>query len=162
MRATSMLRSPAARIAVATLALLLSLPAARATAGQAVRGAVLGTIADKTGGVLPGVTVTVTNTETGVAQNTTSDAQGRYSVADLLPGTYAVESSLSGFEKVVRQGIRVVVGAQVVVDFSLGPSSVSETITVSAAAPVVDTVSSALGTVVEQKQMAELPLVDRS
>jgi outer membrane receptor protein involved in Fe transport len=157
-----MLRSPAGRIAVATLALLLSLPAARAAAGQAVRGAVLGTIADKTGGVLPGVTVTVTNTETGVAQNTTSDEQGRYSVSDLLPGTYTVESSLSGFQKVLRQGIRVVVGAQVVVDFSLGPSSVSETITVSAAAPVVDTVSSALGTVVEQKQMAELPLIDRS
>jgi len=157
-----MLRSPARRVAVATLALLLTLTGAGAAAAQAVRGAVLGTVADNTGGVLPGATVTVTNTETGVAPSTVSDAQGRYAVNDLLPGTYSVEASLSGFQKIVRQGIRVVVGAEVVVDFALAPSSVSETITVTAATPVVDTVSSALGTVVEQKQMAELPLIDRS
>jgi len=140
----------------------LAMLAARGVMAQALRGAVLGTITDRTGGVLPGVTVNVTNIETGVVQTTVSDAQGRYSVTDLLPGAYAVESSLSGFQKIVRQGIRVVVGSQVVVDFSLGPSAVSETITVTAAAPVVDTVSSALGTVVEQKQIAELPLIDRS
>src|SRR4051812_7436110 len=155
-----MLRTLSVRVLVA---MLLVLPvAASPAAAQAVRGAVLGTITDKTGGVLPGATVSVTNTETGVAQSTASDSAGRYTVSDLLPGAYSVESSLSGFQTIVRQGIRVVVGAQVVVDFSLGPSAVSETITVSAAAPVVDTVSAALGTVIEQKQIAELPLVDRS
>ena len=148
------------RVLVATLIVVGF--GAPSMAAQAVRGAVLGTVTDKTGGVLPGVTVAVRNTETGVTQSTVSDGEGRYSVSDLLPGAYTVESSLSGFQTIVRQGIRVVVGAQVVVDFSLGPSAVSETITVTAAAPVVDTVSAALGTVVEQKQIAELPLVDRS
>ena len=83
-------------------------------------------------------------------------------MTDLLPAAYNVEASLSGFQTVVRQGIRLVVGTQAVVDFTLGPSAVQETITVTADAPVVDTVSVALGTVIEQKQMAELPLIDRS
>jgi hypothetical protein len=157
-----MLRSPVGRCRVAILVFVLHALSPRFADAQAVRGTVLGTITDKTGGVLPGVTVTVTNTETGVMQNAVSDAQGRYSVTDLLPGTYSVESSLTGFQKIIREGIRIVVGAEVPVDFSLGPSAVSETVTVSAAAPVVDTVSAALGTVVEQKQMAELPLADRS
>src|SRR5689334_5937154 len=156
-----MLRTLPGRLLVATF-IVLQLSDPRSAAAQAVRGAVLGTTTDKTGAVLPGVTVNITNTETGVAQSTVSDAEGRYAVSDLVPGSYSVESSLSGFQTIVRQGIRVVVGAQVVVDFSLGPSAVSETITVSAAAPVVDTVSAALGTVVEQKQIAELPLIDRS
>ena len=157
-----MLRMLAARRVVIGVLVVVAIVAARGAMAQAVRGALVGTVTDKTGAVLPGVTVNVTNTETGVVQTTASDPQGRYSVTDVLPGTYSVESSLSGFQKVIRPGIRVVVGAQVVVDFSLGPSAVSETVTVTAAAPIVDTVSSALGTVVEQKQIAELPLVDRS
>jgi protocatechuate 3,4-dioxygenase beta subunit len=129
---------------------------------QAVRATVLGTVSDRTGGVLPGATVNVTNTETGVVQSTVADSQGRYTVTNLLPAAYNVEASLTGFQTVVREGIRLVIGTQSVVDFTLGPSAVQETITVNAAAPIVDTVSVALGTVIEQKQMAELPLIDRS
>jgi len=130
---------------VAAILVLLCITNARVGAAQAVRGAVLGTVTDKTGAVLPGATINVTNTGTSVIQATVADSQGRYSVADLLPGTYDVEASLSGFQKVVRPAIRLVVGSQILVDFSLGPSSVAETITVTAAAPIVDTVSAALG-----------------
>jgi carboxypeptidase family protein len=140
----------------------LSLAIAGSSAAQAVRATVLGTVTDRTGAVLPGATVNVANTETGVVQSTAADSQGRYTVTDLLPAAYTVEVSLSGFQTVVRQGIRLVVGTQAVVDFTLGPSAVQETITVTADAPIVDTVSVALGTVIEQKQMAELPLLDRS
>jgi len=131
-------------------------------AGQAVRATVLGTVNDRTGAVLPGATVTITNTDTGVAQVTVSDSQGHYTVPNLLPAPYDIEASLSGFQTVVRRGVRLVVGSESVVDFSLGPSAVQETITVTADAPVVETVSVALGTVIEQKQIAELPLIDRS
>ena len=141
---------------------MISLVVSGCAAAQAVRATVLGTVSDPTGGVLPGASVNVTNTETGVVQSTVADSQGRYAVTDLLPAAYNVEASLSGFQTVVRQGIRLVVGTQAVVDFTLGPSAVQETITVNAGAPVVDTVSVALGTVIEQKQMAELPLIDRS
>jgi outer membrane receptor protein involved in Fe transport len=140
----------------------LSWATAAGASAQAVRATVLGTVTDRTGAVLPGATVQVTNTETGVMQSTVADSQGRYTVTDLLPAAYTVEASLPGFQTVVREGIRLVVGAQAVVDFTLAPSAVQETITVTATAPVVDTVSVALGTVIEQKQMAELPLIDRS
>ena len=147
-------------VVVCVAALLFAV--AGSAAAQAVRASVLGTVTDRTGGALPGATVNVTNTETGVVQSTVADSQGRYAVNDLLPAAYNVDASLSGFQTVVRQGIRLVVGTRAVVDFALGPSAVQETITVTADAPVVDTVSVALGTVIEQKQMAELPLLDRS
>ncbi len=90
------------RCAVAFLVFVLKALSARFADAQAVRGTVLGTITDKTGGILPGVTVTVTNTETGVMQNTVSDAQACYSVTNLLPGMYSVESS-GGFQNVIRE-----------------------------------------------------------
>ena len=133
-----------------------------ASAAQNVGGTLLGTVVDNSGAVLPGAGVTATNTATAVARTTISDGQGRYSIADLPPGPYDVSASLSGFQTVLRRGIRLVVGNSSVVDFALGISGVAETVTVSGAAPVVDTVSTAIGTVVEQKQMAELPLIDRS
>jgi outer membrane receptor protein involved in Fe transport len=150
------------RIPVVVCIAALSWAAAGSAAAQSLRATVLGTVTDRTGAVLPGATVNVTNTDTGVVQSTVADSQGRYSVSNLLPAAHNVEASLSGFQTVVRPDIRLVVGSQIVVDFILGPSAVQETITVTAAAPIVDTVSVALGTVIEQKQMAELPLIDRS
>ncbi|HEV8393624.1 MAG TPA: TonB-dependent receptor [Vicinamibacterales bacterium] len=148
-------------LAVCVLALAAAVPATPAAA-QAVRATVLGTVTDRTGAVLPGATVTITNTDTKVSQTTVSDSQGHYTQTNLLPAPYDIEASLSGFQTVVRSGVRLVVGSESVVDFALGPSAVQETITVTADAPVVETVSSSLGTVIEQKQIAELPLIDRS
>ena len=153
-----MIRSVAAVLVMALSGALAAVPAS----AQAVRATVLGTVTDRTGAVLPGVTVTVTNTDTRVAQTTVSDSQGHYTLTNLLPAPYDIEAALSGFQTVVRSGVRLVVGSESVVDFTLGPSAVQETITVTADAPVVETVSVALGTVIEQKQIAELPLIDRS
>ena len=147
--------------AILTLSLFGLLAAAPASA-QAVRATVLGTVTDRTGAVLPGATITVTNTDTRVAQTTVSDSQGHYTLTNLPPAPYDIEAALSGFQTVVRTGVRLVVGSEGVVDFTLGPSAVQETVTVTADAPVVETVSVALGTVIEQKQIAELPLIDRS
>ena len=148
-------------VAVCLVALSWTLTAASAAA-QAVRATVLGTVSDRTGAVLPGATVTVTNTDTRVAQTTVSDSQGHYTLTNLLPGPYDIEAALPGFQTIVRNGVRLVVGSESVVDFTLGVSSVQETVTVTADAPVVETVSVALGTVIEQKQISELPLIDRS
>ena len=89
-------------------------------AAQAVRATVLGTVTDRTGAVLPGVTVTITNTDTRVAQTTVSDSQGHYTLTNLLPAPYDIEASLSGFQTVVRSAVRLVVGSESVVDFTLG------------------------------------------
>jgi protocatechuate 3,4-dioxygenase beta subunit len=64
-------------------------------ASQAVRATALGTVTDRTGAVLPGATVTITNTDTTVTQTTVSDTHGRYTLTNLLPGPYDVEAALS-------------------------------------------------------------------
>ena len=80
------------------------------SAAQNVGGTLLGTVADNSGAVLPGATVTAVNTATGVARTTVSDGRGRYSIADIQPGAYDVSASLSGFQTVLNRGIRLVVG----------------------------------------------------
>jgi len=149
------------RVVAVCLALSWTLTPAPASA-QAVRATLLGTVTDQSGAVLPGATVTITNSDTGVAQTTVTDAQGHYTATNLAPAPYTLAAALSGFGTVVRPGVRLVVGSESVVDFTLGPSAIEQTVTVTAQAPVVDTVSVALGTVIEQKQIAELPLIDRS
>ncbi len=72
-------------------------------AAQEFRGAISGTVTDSTGGVLPGVTVTVTNRDTGVLQTAVTDAKGLYQVLYLNPGVYDVAGELQGFKKVVRR-----------------------------------------------------------
>src|SRR4028119_2058952 len=91
-------------------ALVLVLFTFPATA-QDFRGAISGTITDATGGVLPGVTVTVTNVETNVAQTVVTDERGTYQVRHLNAGTYSVQAELQGLQTMVRRGISVRVGA---------------------------------------------------
>ncbi len=73
---------------------------------QEFRGSVRGTVTDATGAVLPGVTITVTNVETKVAQTTVTDGEGRYQLLYLNPGTYSVAAELSGFKKFVARSRR--------------------------------------------------------
>jgi len=151
-------RCPWRAVAVAVLVLLTS----GSLAAQAVRGTVQGTVTDSSGGSLPGVTVELKNLGTGVVQTAVTNAEGRYTAPDLQLGEYEVQATLTGFQSMIRRGITLRVGSQVVVDFQLGVGAVQETITVTGAAPTVDTVSSAVGAVIEQKQIADLPLNGRN
>ena len=85
-------------LAVAAILFLTS----TSSPAQEFWGRIIGTVSDPTGGVLPGVTVTVTNTETHVAQTVVTDAQGLYQVRYLNPGTYSVTAELQGFKKFSR------------------------------------------------------------
>src|SRR5262245_27702790 len=117
-----MTRHRLGRIVPAIVGLLCMLAAAgpRSTVlAQDFRGSITGTVKDATGGVLPGVTVVVTNTETGVAHNAVTDANGFFQVLYLNSGTYTVETELSGFKKVIRSGNVVRVGDVLRVDFAL-------------------------------------------
>src|SRR5437867_9714602 len=87
-----------------------------AAAGQDFRGSIAGTVVDSSGGVLPGVAITVTNVETGVAQEVVTDSQGLYEVLYLNPGTYSVTAVLQGFKKITRSGNAVRVGDVLRVD----------------------------------------------
>jgi hypothetical protein len=130
--------------------------------GQGANATLLGTVTDVSGAVVPNASVQVTNVATGVRQNVTTDSQGRYSVVDLIVGNYEVQASAMGFQTVDRKGITLIVGSQTVVDIALSPGQQQQTVTVDAQASQVDVVSSTLASVVEQKQIADLPLNGRN
>jgi hypothetical protein len=129
-------------------------------AAQDFRGAVAGTVVDLSGGVLPGVTVTVTNVETGVSQDVVTDGNGLYRVLYLNPGTYTITAELLGFKKVSLTGNPVRVGDVQRVDIKMAPGGIEETILVTASSPMINTTTGVTGTTVEAKQIAELPLGD--
>jgi hypothetical protein len=134
--------------------------AAGVAAAQEFRGTIEGTVADSTGGVLPGVTVTVTNTATAVEQHVVTDENGRFRVLYLNPGSYSVTAELSGFKKFVRLGNEVRVGDVVRVDVVLETGGITETVSVTAERPPLNTSSGISGTTIDSKQIAELPLGD--
>ena len=151
-----------ARKALATLPVLVALvlfATAGLASGQDPRGTVTGVVTDATGAVLPGVTVSVKNTETGVQQDVVTNAEGRYQVLYVNPGTYSVTAQLAGFKRFVNAATRVGVSDVVRVDIVLQAGGVEETVTVTADASLMNT-SAVSGTTVDAKQIAELPLGD--
>jgi protocatechuate 3,4-dioxygenase beta subunit len=91
-----------------TLIALVTLVAATSAplGAQTIRGALTGTVTDSTGALVPGATVTVTNTATGIADSTVSNAQGTYPFPLVQPGTYTIGAELQGFKRYVRDGNR--------------------------------------------------------
>jgi hypothetical protein len=123
---------------------------------------VLGTVTDSGGGVVPGATVQVKNVATGRVQGVPTDERGRYTIADLPIGEYEAQASLPGFQTTVRRGITLTVGAQAIVDFSLKVGQTQETVNVESQVSQVDTVSTAVSSYVELKQINDLPLNGRN
>jgi hypothetical protein len=150
------------RALACALGALLLIGAAVSLDAQAVRATIQGTIKDSTGASLPGASVDVKNVATGVVESAVADAEGRYTVPELIVGTYDVTAALQGFKTVTQQGIALNVGAQRVVDFTLPIGQLEESVTVQGAAAQVDVVSAAVTTTIEQKQIAELPLNGRN
>src|SRR5579871_5364464 len=157
----SCIRSHVARI-VGTLLALGLVCSIRLHAQGATSGSILGTVSDPTGAVVPNASVQIKNVETGQVQQAPTDVQGRYTIADLPIGNYEAQVSASGFQTMVRRGITLTVGAQAVVDFSLQVGQSQQTVTVDAQVSQVDTVSAAVSSYVEQKQINDLPLNGRN
>ncbi|MBI3941040.1 MAG: TonB-dependent receptor [Acidobacteria bacterium] len=129
--------------------------------GQVTTATVSGVVHDATGAVLPGVSISVDNTETGRTQTSISDDQGRYRVAGLPAGQYQITASLPGFRRAVRQGIQLTVAQEVSIDLNLEVGEIAEEVTVRAEAPLVDTTVSSVSGVINSTQMTELPLNGR-
>src|SRR5438132_14063459 len=100
-------------------------------------GRILGTVTDQTGAVIGGASVTVTNTETGVARTLVADEAGEYVAPNLNPGKYSVRVMVPGFQAVERQNIDLEVGKDARIDAQLSPGQVTETITVAEAAQLL-------------------------
>src|SRR6267378_545809 len=129
-------------------------------AAQEFRGAITGRMNDRSGGVLPGVTVTATNAATSVGSTTTTNSEGLFTIPYLTPGNYTVVAELSGFKKSVREGLEVRIGDRLVVDMSLEVGQLEETVLVTAQSPLLEMGSGSAGQVIDEKRIALMPLSD--
>jgi hypothetical protein len=129
---------------------------------QVTTGTIAGRILDTDGGVLPGVTVTARQTETGLQRTTTSDPQGRYTFAALPPGSYEIRAELAGFRGLIRSGVTLTIAQSVVVDLTMTVGGVAEAITVVGETSTVNTRTGELSYLVDERAIEELPLNGRN
>ena len=120
-----------------------------------------GRVTDKSGAALPGVTVTATQTDTGFTRTAVTDEAGAWVMPNLPIGPYRLEMALQGFRTHVQTGIVLQVNANPVINAALAMGNLEETVTVAAAAPLVDVRSAGISEVVEQERIVELPLQGR-
>lgn len=142
---------------------LLALAVFSAPAAAQIGGAanIAGVVTDDSGGALPGVTVTITNTANGRAQTLVTNEEGRYRAVALQPGPYEVSAELQGFAT-VRRGLTLVVGADATLDLTLGVAALAETITVVGEAPLVEATRSQPASVITGSQLEALPVLSRN
>src|SRR5947209_5673189 len=129
--------------------------------GQAV-SQISGTVKDQVGAVLPGVEITATQTETGIARTAVSNETGNYVLPNLPIGPYKLEAALPGFRTFVQTGIVLQVNSSPVINPTLEVGQVTEQVEVQANAALVETRRSAVGSVIENQRIVELPLNGRN
>ncbi|MEZ5294443.1 MAG: TonB-dependent receptor [Vicinamibacterales bacterium] len=141
------------------MALVLLVPLA--AAAQIDTGTIVGRVRDSSGAVLPGVTVTLTQEETGVVTTTVSNASGEYVFPGQRIGRYTVAAELEGFKKTAYDGVRLNVQARLQLDFDLEVGAISEQVTVTGRAELLQTQSADIGNIVDERQVRDLPLLGR-
>ena len=130
--------------------------------GQAATGQITGTIEDAAGAVVPGAIVTVTNVSTGARRQDSAGADGDFAFLSLPPGKYKVEVAAKGFKRVVVEELDVNVTQTSTVNLKLEPSTLDETVTVTAEGTLVQQESSQVGRVIESRSISQLPLPTRN
>jgi hypothetical protein len=146
-------------VIVAVAAVLLLAHSARA---QTATGQILGTVKDATGGVMPNVKVTVTNTLTGLTRETLTRSDGTYVVPLLPVGVYLVTAEQAGFKMAMLSDVQLNVDQVQRADLELAPGDITEKVEVTASATTIDTETSTVGVVVSEKQVTQLPLNGRN
>lgn len=129
--------------------------------GQSSNGSISGVVTDANGGVLPGVSITATNVATGASRSTVSNEKGQYAVGLLPPGMYNIAAELSGFQPLKLADVTVNVGTDVALNMKMKVGA-AETMTVTAAAPLVETTRSQVSSVVNEKSIENLPTNGRN
>jgi hypothetical protein len=122
---------------------------------------IAGTVTDATGAVVPNAVVVVTNVQTGISVRTEATEAGTYVVPSLRPGDYSIAVERKGFQKTVRTGVTLQVAQVARIDVTLQAGALSESVEVVAATPLLDTLTSSRGSVIDQKKIVELPLNGR-
>jgi len=123
---------------------------------------ITGIVRDQGGRILPGATVSVTQTDTGITQSATTDENGLFLLPSLAPGPYRLEAVLTGFRTHVRTGILLGVGSSPVINIELEPGQAASQVQVQANTPMAETRNSSIGQVFENELLSGLPLNGRS
>ena len=153
---------PSKHVAVAALFACACLGVgARPAVGQTA-ATVTGTVVDTSGGVLPGASLTLRHTATGLLRTTAINAEGRFAFTGVPVGEYELSAELSGFRRLVRRGLVVTVGETVSLPLTMEIGGLEQTVTVSGGAPLVNTTTSELSFLVGERAIASLPLNGRS
>jgi hypothetical protein len=142
------------------LVVILALFLAQAL-GQTTNGLVTGAVTDPSGAVVAGAEIDVSNQETGSHRTTTSGGAGIYVVPQLPPGIYTVSAKAQGFAIQQRENIRLEVNQSVTLDFKMSTASVSQTVEVNVAPPLLNTTSATLTNVIGHQETVDLPLNGR-
>src|SRR6266516_3747660 len=129
---------------------------------QGSTAAISGVVHDATGGVVPGVGVTVKHTESGLTRTAQTNENGSFSMSSLPVGPYEVIAEKQGFKQQVRRGINLAVGQEAVVNLTLDVGNLIEQITVTEEAPLVNTTLSSTSGLITEQQIKDLPLNGRS
>ena len=143
---------------ILALALVLTWSAVPASAQTAGEGTIQGTVTDSTGAVIPNATVTATNTATGIATVQKSSSAGVYNLSPLQPGTYTLHVQAQGFETLVQDNVVVDAMQTRGINPVLIVGAQTQTVTVTAAPPVLDTADATLGLTVENETYSNLPI----
>jgi len=137
--------------------LLAGVALSHTAAAQETRGKISGTVRDNAG-VIPGASITVTNTDTGVNQTLTTNESGYFEAPLLNPGTYAVKAQMAGYKAGVRDGLTLGVGEQLTVPFTLEVGQITEEVVVKGETPLLDTTSLKSGARFDTRLVESLPM----
>ena len=140
----------------------ICLLAGRSIAAQSADVVIRGLATDESRAGVPGVTITATNTETGLQRSTITDMTGRYAILSVPAGTYDIASELSGFQTVVRRQQTFNVGTTITIDFTMLVAGLAETIEVRAEAPVLQATNSTVSRIVQKAEIDSLPVINRN
>lgn len=157
----SHLKRPALRTLFGAFLTLVLAFAATTAQAQSDNGRVVGTVADTTGALIPGATVTLTNTDQNTPQTRTSGPDGSFTFPSVLRGTYRIQVAQPGFAKQTQDFILRVSQVQTI-EFKLAPGSESTSIEVTDAAPVVELATSSTGSIIKGEQVTDLPVNGRN
>jgi len=143
------------------LLFLLVVGSWRGILAQTVNATMTGHVEDVQGAVIAGATVSIKNTGTGASRTTTTDASGLYIITNMQPGDYVITATMSGFASKTLTGVTLNVGDTKEIPVTLTLGGTNETVNVEAVEPLLQTQTSSNGTLVDNKQIVELPLANR-
>jgi hypothetical protein len=146
------------RIGTVFVLLALTLACAILVYSQAVTATLLGTLSDTTGAIVPNAKVTLTEENTGLSKVVQSNESGNFTFPDLSPGRYSVTAESAGFKKEIRKGTDVAANSSVRIDLRMQPGNISESVEVTASAPVLETDRADVGRSNDTVAVANLPM----